>query len=170
MVLADHCWLVVLAVLTSCRGSRTWPIWTAQYHLHRFILWRCCKHLYIFMRSCWWVYLSPMELTEYTSSKALQISLESESLLIGSLTIHWRGVLSRVIQPSVEWRQLTGSLIYATVIVTVGYIAIVSTVKRRAAIISTGARQYKLEETPSGVHWIIFLTKDLPIISRRFRN
>ena len=65
---------------------------------------------------------------------------------------------------------MTGGLIYTTVIVTVGYIAIVSTVKRRAAIISTGARQYKLEETPSGVHWIIFVTKDLPIISRRFRN
>ena len=63
------------------------------------------------------------------------------------------------VQSSVEWRQLTGGLIYTTVIVTVGYIAIVSTVKRGAAIISTDARQYKLEETPSGVHWIIFLNE-----------
>ena len=65
---------------------------------------------------------------------------------------------------------MTGGLIYTTMIVTVGYIAIVSTVKHGAAIISTDARQYKLEETLPAVHWIIFLTKDLPIISRRFRN
>jgi len=61
-------------------------------------------------------------------------------------------------------------MINSTGIVTVGYIAIVFTVKRGAAMISTDARQYKLEETPSGVHWIICLTKDLPIISKRFRK
>ena len=65
---------------------------------------------------------------------------------------------------------MTGSLIYGTLTVTVGCIAIVSTVKRGATMISTDARRYKLEETPSGVHWIICLTKDLPIISRRFGN
>ena len=45
---------------------------------------------------------------------------------------------------------------HSTVIVTVGYIAIVSTVKRGEAMISTDARLYKLEETPSGVHWNLF--------------
>lgn len=75
---------------TSCLLMR-WPFAIFFSQLHRFILWRCCKHLYMFMCCCWWVYLSPMELTEFASSKAPQISLESESLLIGSLTIHWRG-------------------------------------------------------------------------------